>query len=134
MKIILGDIAVLTTILKMTQCNTLLVQGGGIAMLRCKDPCSKRSFVTFTHKDLKAKVSQLQSSVAHDLMQSSFADLFSGIEAMEAIEQQPIINKTEFNNPPLPRTEVPGNPCTDPNHGAVSEEDKRLSSNPSSTR
>jgi len=125
LKIILGDIAVMTVILKMTACSKVFVQGDGIGVRYCKDPCSNHSFVTFTHNDLKAKVSQLQSSVAHDLMQSSFADLFDGIEAMEAIEQQPIINKTKFNNPPIPRTQVPGNPCTDPDKGAPSAADKR---------
>merc|ERR1719408_364075 len=125
LKIILGDIAVMTVILKMTACKKVLVQGDGIGVRYCKDPCSNHSFVTFTHNDLKAKVSQLQSSVAHDLMQSSFADLFDGIEAMEAIEQQPVINKTKFNNPPVPRTAVPGNPCTDPDKGAPSAADKR---------
>jgi hypothetical protein len=128
LKIILGDIAVMTVILKMTACNSVFVQAEENGVLYCKDPCSKRTYVTFTHKDLKTKVSQLQSSVAHDLMQSSFADLFSGIESMEEIEQRPIINKTQFNNPPVPRTEVPGNPCTDDGmafKGAPSAADKR---------
>merc|ERR1719248_237667 len=58
-------------------------------------------------------------------MQSTFADLFSGIEALVDIEQQPIVNKTKFNNPPVPRTKVPGNPCNDPYAGAPSPEDKR---------
>jgi hypothetical protein len=44
---------------------------------------------------------------------------------MDVIEQQPIINKTKFNNPPVPRTEVPGNPCTDPDKGAPSAANKR---------
>merc|ERR1719329_1721676 len=34
-------------------------------------------------------------------------------------------NKTKFNNPPVPRTKVPSNPCTDPNKGAPSAENKR---------
>merc|ERR1719329_1685042 len=34
-------------------------------------------------------------------------------------------NKTQFNNPPVPRTKVPSNPCTDPNKGAPSAENKR---------
>merc|ERR1711871_530286 len=33
--------------------------------------------------------------------------------------------KTQFNNPPVPRTKVPANPCTDPNQGAPSAADKR---------
>merc|ERR1719203_2096402 len=59
-------------------------------------------------------------------------DLFEGIEGLEstefvqlASEQTPTINKTEFNNPPVPRTEVPGNPCNDPDMGAPSAADKK---------
>merc|ERR1719262_602023 len=64
-------------------------------------------------------------------MTSTFKDLFDGIESMETltsllqIDQMPIKNKTTFNNPPVPRTKVPMNPCTDPNAGAPSAEDKR---------
>merc|ERR1719356_133613 len=125
LKILLGDIAVMTTILKMTACDKVFIQKNKVGLLYCKDPCSGRNYVTFSHNDLKTKVNQLQSSVAHDLIQSSFADLFSGIESREAIEQQPIVNKTKFNNPPVPRTKVPGNPCNDPHAGAPSADDKR---------
>merc|ERR1719262_182399 len=38
---------------------------------------------------------------------------------------EPIINKTKFNNPPVPRTKVPMNPCNDPNGGAPSAATKR---------
>merc|ERR1719352_1168632 len=65
-------------------------------------------------------------------MHSTFADLFDGVESLEAVEflqfgskQMPIANKTEFNNPPVPRTEVPANPCNDPFAGAPSDADKR---------
>jgi len=34
-------------------------------------------------------------------------------------------NKTEFNNPPVPKTEVPTNPCNDPDEGAPSSADKK---------
>merc|ERR1719160_340754 len=34
-------------------------------------------------------------------------------------------NKTKFENPPVPQTKVPGNPCNDPYMGAPSPEDKR---------
>merc|ERR1719399_2389836 len=66
-------------------------------------------------------------------MTDTFKDLFEGIESLETIsffqaesEQVPInINKTQFNNPPVPVTKVPGNPCTDPDAGAPSSSDKR---------
>merc|ERR1719451_49271 len=35
------------------------------------------------------------------------------------------LNNTRFSNPPLPRTQVPSNPCNDPNMGAPSAADKR---------
>merc|ERR1719504_414023 len=38
---------------------------------------------------------------------------------------EPMVNKTKFNNPPVPKTAVPGNPCIDPYKGAPSPEDKR---------
>merc|ERR1740123_2002521 len=39
--------------------------------------------------------------------------------------QTPIVNKTKFSNPPVPKTKVPGNPCNDPDAGAPSAADKR---------
>merc|ERR1719454_926928 len=66
-------------------------------------------------------------------MSDTFSDLFEGIEGMQSTEfmqlgseQSPInINKTQFNNPPVPVTKVPKNPCTDPDAGAPSAADKR---------
>merc|ERR1719450_1535597 len=40
-------------------------------------------------------------------------------------QQTPLVNKTTFNNPPVPKTKVPSNPCNDPNKGAPSAADKR---------
>jgi len=125
LKIILGDIAIMTIILEMTDCDKKLLQMKKLALLHCEDPCTKKSFITFDHDDLQKKVSQLQSSVSHDLMQDTFADLFEGIEGLESAEQGPVINKTKFNNPPVPRTKVPKNPCNDPYAGAPSAADKR---------
>merc|ERR1719487_1061158 len=65
-------------------------------------------------------------------MADTFKDLFNGIKDLEALSfiqvasnQSPIINKTTFNNPPVPKTKVPGNPCNDPDAGAPSAADKR---------
>jgi len=134
--IILGDIEVMTIILTMTDCDAnkkLLAQE--VSVLRCKDQCTKKSFITFKQDDLKKKISQLQSSTSNKLVQDTFADLFEGVEAMENsmefmqldahVEQSPIINKTKFNNPPTPRTKVPMNPCDDAYGGAPSPETKR---------
>merc|ERR1719174_710030 len=125
LKIILGDIAIMTVILKMTDCDKKsFVQR---SVMRCKDPCTGKSFITFKDEELKKTVSQLQSSVSHDLTQETFQDLFEGVEGLQEVEMQqsPIINKTKFSNPPVPRTPVPMNPCSDPYAGAPSAADKR---------
>jgi len=133
LKIVMGDVAVMTMILEMTDCEKALIQTKRLQLLHCTDPCTKKSFVTFDHNGLKNKVNQLKSTYATDLMKDTFKDLFEGIESMEATEflqmasdQLPInINKTQFNNPPVPVTKVPPNPCTDPYAGAPSAHDKR---------
>merc|ERR1719326_2658014 len=132
LKIVMGDIEVMTMILEMTDCEKKLLQMEQFALLHCTDQCTQKSFIEFNHDGLQKKVNQLQSSLSHDLMQESFADLFKGIEGLESVEllqtgdhQMPIINKTTFNNPPVPKTKVPGNPCNDPDMGAPSAADKR---------
>jgi len=130
-KIVEEDIKVITTILTMTECKKTFVQKEKLALLQCKDPCTQKTFVTFNESALQDKVSQLQSSSSHGLIQDSFKDLFQGIESLQNVnflqlsknsndaeddsEQDP---KTKFNNPPVPRTAVPRNPCSDPDGGA----------------
>merc|ERR1719389_1003115 len=131
LKIVMGDIKVMTMILEMTDCEKKFYQMEKFSLLRCTDQCTQKSFIEFNHGGLQKKINQLQSSLSHDLMQDSFSDLFKGIEGLESVEllqmgdhQMPIINKTAFNNPPVPRTKVPGNPCNDPYAGAPSADDK----------
>jgi hypothetical protein len=145
LKIVMGDIEVMTMILKMTDCETALIHIKEMTLLHCKDPCTGKSFASFNHQKLQEQVSKLQSSVSKSLMNKAFADLYKGISSLESLEDQgeeealflqqdpkptttenPFpINKTEFNNPPVPKTKVPGNPCIDPYKGAPSPEDKR---------
>jgi len=131
LKIVMGDIAVMTMILEMTDCEKKLLQTKKLSLLKCEDPCTKKQSLQFGEEGLQAKVSQLQSTVSHSLMQDTFADLFEGIEGMEETESllqtntQQIPNKTKFNNPPVPKTAVPTNPCNDPDMGAPSAADKR---------
>merc|ERR1719183_3211284 len=126
LKIVMGDIAVMTMILEMTDCDKKLLQMEKFALLHCTDECTKKSFIEFNHAGLQQKMNQLQSSVSRDLMRDTFADLFEGIASLQSMEQQsPIVNKTKFNNPPVPKTKVPGNPCNDPDKGAPSAADKR---------
>merc|ERR1719424_716945 len=132
LKIVMGDIAVMTMILEMTDCDKKLIQMKNLALLHCTDECTKKSFIEFNHDGLQQKVAQLQSSLSQELMQDTFKDLFEGIESLQSVEFlqtdaqiSPLINKTNFSNPPVPRTEVPGNPCKDPWAGAPSAKDKR---------
>merc|ERR1719395_419964 len=119
-------------ILEMTDCDKKLVQMEKLALLHWNDQCTQKSFIEFKHNGLQEKVSKLQSSLSHELMQDTFKDLFDGIEGLESVEFlqtdaeiSPVINKTKFSNPPVPRTKVPGNPCNDPDAGAPSAADKR---------
>jgi len=130
--VILGDIEIMTVILKMTDCDAKsFMQMRKMAVLRCEDRCTKKSFITFNQDALRQKIAQLQSKTSNKLVQETFADLFEGAESIESVEflqlnthVEPVINKTSFNNPPTPRTEVPMNPCTDPNAGAPSQDTK----------
>merc|ERR1719267_430439 len=119
-------------ILEMTDCEKKLIQMDSMSVLKCTDECTKKSFVEFNHDGLQEKVGKLQSSLSHELMQDTFKDLFEGVESLESMEFlqtdaeiAPVINKTKFSNPPVPRTKVPGNPCNDPFKGGVSAANKR---------
>merc|ERR1711865_861948 len=130
LKIVMGDIAVMTMILEMTDCEKKLLQTNKLSMLSCEDQCTKKKFIKFDHDGLQQKVSQLQSTLSQDLMADTFKDLFTGVEEIQAWEflqtgSQQVPNKAQFNNPPVPRTQVPSNPCNDPNMGAPSAADKR---------
>merc|ERR1719265_728298 len=131
LKIVMGDIAVMTMILEMTDCEKKMLQQKKFSLLHCQDQCNHASFIMFDHDGLQQKVSQLQSKVSRNLLQDTFKDLYSGVKGLEDMEfvqtgshQEPLQNKTEFNNPPLPKTPVPKNPCTDPFAGAPSAADK----------
>merc|ERR1719316_1710906 len=131
--IILGDIEIMTTILTMTDCDAKsFIQRQKMAVLRCLDPCTKKSFITFQEEGLKKQISKLRSSTSNKLVQDTFADLFDGVESLTSMEflqldaqVEPVVNVTNFNNPPVPRTKVPSNPCNDRHGGAPSAATKR---------
>merc|ERR1719456_984082 len=131
--IILGDIEVMVIILKMTDCDANKNAFLQASLQRCVNFCTKKSFITFKDDALKQKISQLKSTASNHLVQETFGDLFEGVESMEESMEflqldaqiEPVINKTKFNNPPVPRTQVPMNPCTDPHGGAPSAATKR---------
>merc|ERR1719482_2650107 len=140
----------MTMILEMSDCDKKFLQMQKLTMLKCEDRCTNKDYATFNHKGLQQHVSQLKSPGMQDLMTQTFADLFEDAEPEESVQlvqvegseyMEPVLNKTtmlqvasspkktpktaapkktKFNNPPVPRTKVPGNPCTDPNRGAPS--------------
>jgi len=133
LKIVLEDIEVISAILKMTECGkNMLVQFG---MMKCEDPCNKKgSFISFKHKGLKKQLRQLKSDLSHKLTHEMMSDLFNGIQNIQGLafheEQGPVAdgavgNETPILKTPTPRTEVPANPCNDPNMGAPSAATKR---------
>jgi hypothetical protein len=84
MKIILGDIAVMTMILEMSDCDAKFLQYKKLTMLKCKDQCSKKETVEFNHKELQDKVTSLQSPAAKELMTDSFSDMFEDADTEDA--------------------------------------------------
>merc|ERR1740130_1654825 len=110
LKVLMGDIAVMTMILKMSDCDAKgFVQMHELAMLRCQDQCSHKGVVTFNHNELQSQVDKLQSTTSKDLMAETFADMFEGAESDDSVqfvqvdgsEYQAVVNKTKFNNPPV---------------------------------
>merc|ERR1719310_1782712 len=53
LKIVMGDIAVMTMILEMTDCEKKLVQMENVALLHCVDQCTHKSFIEFQHNGLQ---------------------------------------------------------------------------------
>jgi len=87
LKALMGDIAVMTMILKMSDCDAKkLLQTEQLAMLRCEDECTKKEFVTFNHSDLQQQVSSLSSPLSQNSMAAAFSDLFDDGESVDASE------------------------------------------------
>merc|ERR1719375_815947 len=155
LKIILNDIAVMTMILEMSDCDAKFLQYKKLALLKCKDQCTNKETISFNHKGLQEKFGKLKSPAAQSLV-NNFAGMFDdddsddddsegsvalvqvegsefvqveGSEYMEVAKSAAtfynISKKTKFNNPPVPKTKVPSNPCTDPNQGAPPKTSKR---------
>jgi hypothetical protein len=138
LKIILNDIAVMTMILEMSDCDAKFLQYKKLTLLKCKNECTGTVDVSFNHNGLQDSIKKLKSKDAQDLLNHGFADMFDDEDSVSSVElvqvdaseymsvkQTPPANKTKFNNPPVPRTKVPSNPCTDPYAGAPPPPSKR---------
>merc|ERR1719157_88453 len=76
LKIILGDIAVMTMILEMSDCDAKFLQMKKLAMLKCQDQCTNKTYVSFNHNGLQDQVQKLKSTEAQQMMNSGFAEMF----------------------------------------------------------
>merc|ERR1719310_2692124 len=74
LKIVMGDIAVMTMILEMTDCDKTFMQTHHMSLLHCEDPCTKKTFVTVDHEELANRLGQLKSAFATGLLKDTFAD------------------------------------------------------------
>merc|ERR1719345_195266 len=62
LKVLMGDIAVMTMILKMSDCDAKgFVQTQKLSLLRCRDECTNKDTVTFNHNQLQNEVDLLKS-------------------------------------------------------------------------
>merc|ERR1740127_139837 len=86
LKIVMGDISVMTMILKMTDCETKFLQMKKLVMLRCRNECSKKNYVSFNHRDLQKLVKQLKSQVSLGLMQETFGDMFDDHAPLQSVQ------------------------------------------------
>ena len=85
LKIVMGDIAVMTMILEMTDCEKKLLQMKDFALLHCTNQCTHKSFISFNDDALQQKVNKLKASRSHEIMTETFADLFEGIESWQVL-------------------------------------------------
>jgi hypothetical protein len=123
--IVLGDIEVMTNILEMTDCEAnqqagLLQKNVKYTLLKCTDKCTKNTFIEFKEQGLKEKFAKLKSKTSRSLLDETLSSLVAGVKGLEVSyevlqgHESQTPNQTNFTNPPLPRTEVPANPCDGP--------------------
>merc|ERR1719454_1544996 len=91
LKIVMGDIEVMTTILKMTDCDAnkngaFMQNAANLDVMKCSDACTKKSFIAFNDKVLQDKVSKIKSKFGKDLVQDTFGALFDGIKDLQTVE------------------------------------------------
>merc|ERR1719345_375787 len=112
-------------------------------MMQCRDECTQKDYVTFDQSQLQSEMDLLKSSRSQEILSENFADMFADDDddtdgevmmlndsenkpkKKKGSKKQPPAKKMGFNNPPVPRTKVPSNPCTSPTKGAPSAANKR---------
>merc|ERR1719199_441418 len=87
LRVLMDDIAIMTMILEMSDCDAkFFVQTQKLAMLKCKDQCTNKEFVTFNHNLLQHQVDKLKSPASRDMLAATFADLFDDAEPGDSVQ------------------------------------------------
>jgi len=61
LKVLMGDIAVMTMILKMSDCDAKgFVQTHQLGMMQCRDECTQKDYVTFDQSQLQSEMDLLK--------------------------------------------------------------------------
>jgi len=122
-----GDIAIMSRILNITQCKaTSLMQTEKLSLLRCHDPCTKKSFLTFSNDEVQQKLSQLQSPASKTLVHDTFQHAFDGAESSEPVSFLQSRSHRKSSTP-SGGAQAPESPCNDPNGVAGPIDKKKLS-------
>lgn len=104
LQIVLDDIAVMTNVLEMTDCDAnkaSFIQD--MRVVHCQ--CGNNTVVEFHHPDLNQSVAKFKSQTIRDAVLASLQSLLHQDQAPD------LSNVSNFTNPPVPQTEIPPNPC-----------------------
>mmetsp|Transcript_20699 Transcript_20699/g.33457 ORF Transcript_20699/g.33457 Transcript_20699/m.33457 type:complete len:893 (-) Transcript_20699:95-2773(-) len=121
-----GDITVMTSILKMTECSKALLQKKSLNLLHCQTACTAKPYVSFQDSAIRKKLDELDSPRLHEALQETFADVLSSkfpqivdfAQEDPQLLKAPVVNESKVARQPAPRTAIPSDPCKDDNFGA----------------
>merc|ERR1740123_127584 len=110
LKVVMEDIEVMGSVLKLTECDNGFLQTSEISLMKCREECS--SFVDVDHRELQVHLSKLQSPAVKEKVQDGLREVMEESEPEESLLQigakkQP----TNFTNAPLPQVKLPADPC-----------------------
>merc|ERR1740123_2793172 len=82
-KVVLEDIEVMDSVLKLTQCSGDFLQTSQVSLMKCRDECS--SFVDVDHPELQVHLSKLQSPALKTRVQEGLRELMEEHEEPEEV-------------------------------------------------
>jgi hypothetical protein len=134
LKIVLNDIEVMKTVLKMTECGPAFLQAEEAHIVECKHRCMNKSFMAFRHEGLNSQLAKLKSAAVRQLVQRSLRRLADSPVAASALPVDEngtvLVNVTVFKNQPLSQQPLPKDPCKGISYDAGGKPGCTLRSNP----